>query len=277
MTTFTYTANQAKTGNKLCYGSQNNDGVFQTHMRESYPLWVAWFSALLFWVSILFGEANTISVYDKYFENNRWTSWELYSLWHLAHEEFFPRMMRSTAFLASFNVICLTSACLYGLLGAPDLFPLTILFFGVAGMGSAFTYSFVSGFFLTGVSKWSYNKFNTQRKIKMLNDKEGSEAIKHELDIDECEDKIYIYYYWFYILTIFVIVVCWALAVNFMQRPPRQDYYLMYYWLASVGVGTALYSLVLTPLWSLLAGNHAIAQIRGYWYDYKLGQTYREI
>jgi hypothetical protein len=50
----------------------------------------------------------------------------------------------------------------------------------------------------------------------------------------------------------------------------------MYYWIASVGVGVGLYSLVLTPLWSLLAGNYAIAQIRGFWYDYRLGEAFRE-
>lgn len=73
-TTFTYTDNQA-TGNRLCYGSQNNGGMFQTHMRESYPLWAAWFAALFFWVFILFGETKTLAVFDKSFENNRWTSW----------------------------------------------------------------------------------------------------------------------------------------------------------------------------------------------------------
>jgi hypothetical protein len=54
-TTYTYTDNQASTGNKLCYGSHSTAGVFQTHMRESYPLWTIWFSTLLLWISILAG------------------------------------------------------------------------------------------------------------------------------------------------------------------------------------------------------------------------------
>lgn len=66
-TTYIYSQNQQKTGNKLCYGSQNNDGVFQSHLRESYPLWAAWFSVIFFWISVLFGESNTMYVYDKKF------------------------------------------------------------------------------------------------------------------------------------------------------------------------------------------------------------------
>lgn len=175
--TFTYTNNQEATGNRLCYGSQNNDGVFQTHVRESYPLWTAWFSVLLFWVAILFGEPNTISVYDKDLERNKWTSWEIYSLWHLANENFFSRIMRTTALFTSCWIICLTSAALYAFIGFSNVSPLTILYYGIGGAVAAFIYSFFSGFFLTGVSRCTLMKYTARKRSQLLNDKESAEAM----------------------------------------------------------------------------------------------------
>lgn len=105
---------QSTTGNLLCYGSHTS-GVFQTHMRQSYPLWAAWFGALFFWCAILFSEHNTaISLYDRKFQQNKWTSWEMFSLWHLAHEEYFTRMMRTAAVYTCFNISNVVTACLYG-------------------------------------------------------------------------------------------------------------------------------------------------------------------
>lgn len=49
------TSNQAVSGNLLCYGSTTNFGLFETQMRDNYGLWVAWWSSLIFWVSILYG------------------------------------------------------------------------------------------------------------------------------------------------------------------------------------------------------------------------------
>jgi hypothetical protein len=79
--------------------------------------------------------------------------------------------MRSTAFFSSFWIICLVSSALYGFLDTSDLHVLTILYFGIAGCFAAFIYSFFSGIFLTGVSKWSLNKYIAKKNIKLLSDK----------------------------------------------------------------------------------------------------------
>jgi hypothetical protein len=129
--------------------------------------------------------------------------------------------MRGTAFYSSFTVMCLISAALFGFIEIDMISPLSILYFGIASCFGAFIYSFFSGFFITGVSKWSLKKYNAQKSIKQINDKESTETLRHELEIDDCEDKIYIYYYWFYVLTLFVLIACWALSINFMQRPAR--------------------------------------------------------
>lgn len=101
---------QAATGNLLCWGSNTNLGTvsteviqFQTHMRDNYGLWVAWWTALFFWGTLLIGEATTHhSLTDPHFSDNRWTCWGMYSLWHLAHEEFFSRMLRTVPMFICF-------------------------------------------------------------------------------------------------------------------------------------------------------------------------------
>jgi hypothetical protein len=53
-------ANQNQFADRLCWASQWNSLIFETHLRESYPLWTAWFGIAIFWVSLLFGEANSL-------------------------------------------------------------------------------------------------------------------------------------------------------------------------------------------------------------------------
>jgi hypothetical protein len=73
-------------GNKLCYASTETTQNFQTHLRESTQLWFVYIFIFIYWLFYLLSEATTIKVYDKYFEENNWTCWSLYSLYHLAHE-----------------------------------------------------------------------------------------------------------------------------------------------------------------------------------------------
>jgi hypothetical protein len=78
-------ANFQQTADKLCYGSQNI-GIFQTHLRESYPLWTAWIGILFYWLSLLWADPNEMNNYDKNFQDNKWTCWSIYSLHFLGHE-----------------------------------------------------------------------------------------------------------------------------------------------------------------------------------------------
>lgn len=55
-------------------------------MRDNFAHWAAWWSVLIFWISMLFGEATTQNVFDNRFNENRWTNWGMYSLFYLVHE-----------------------------------------------------------------------------------------------------------------------------------------------------------------------------------------------
>jgi hypothetical protein len=59
----------------------------------------------------------------------------------------------------------------------------------------------------------------------------------------------------------------------------------MYYWyvyflffrLASVGVALGFEHLLLDPIFTLLLGNFDFYKMRGFYYDFKLGERFKEI
>jgi hypothetical protein len=65
--TRTFDPDYAISGNKLCYASNETSGIFQEHLRESWPFWTCIITVFLFWVYYLWSEAETHEVYDKKF------------------------------------------------------------------------------------------------------------------------------------------------------------------------------------------------------------------
>lgn len=216
-----------------------------------------------------------MTLYDRRFQNNKWTSWEIYSLWHLSHEDYFSRMMRTTALYVNYTLCCLISACLYGELGNTYTDAVTIIWFGVISMVISFIFTFPLGLFFQGEYNWTLEKYNVKRKIKALQDKESMEAQSFEGEIDKCEDRIYTYYYWFYILSVAILFICWAISIQEMQKPPREHYYQMWYWVGSVAVGFFGNLFILTPIMTALFGNFDFYKYRGFWYNYEMGQSFK--
>ena len=240
-------------------------------------MWAIWFSSLFFWIANLWGEPNTfLTLSDRKFQQNKWTSWEMYSLWNLAHEEYFTRMMRLTSILTCFWISGLVVSVLYGELGATATGPITILWMGIIGLVAGFLFSFPLGFFIQGFYRWTLRKYNIRKQIKSLQDKEGIEAQGFEQEIDECEDKLYSYYYWYYVVAIFVMVVCWGISVNEMQKLPRENYYQMFYWCGAMGIAFFGNIFLMCPLMTLIFGNFSFYQARGFWYNYELGEAFKD-
>lgn len=96
-------------------------------MRDNFALWAVWWSVLIYWVAYLFGEATSVQVYDQKFEANRWTNWGMYSLFYLAHEQFFTRLMRLTPMYTVFSWQACVAAVLYAHLGTTMTEPTTII------------------------------------------------------------------------------------------------------------------------------------------------------
>ena len=63
-------------------------------MRESIPLWFFISLVMLLWLFVLLSDETTPEVFERSFQNNKWTCWGLYSLFWLASEDFFTRMSR---------------------------------------------------------------------------------------------------------------------------------------------------------------------------------------
>lgn len=82
-------------------------------MRDNYGLWVGWTTALIFWLTLLIGDSTSTNCYDPAFSDNKWTCWGMYSLFYLAHEEFFSRMLRTVPMFICFWWQACVAALLY--------------------------------------------------------------------------------------------------------------------------------------------------------------------
>lgn len=68
-------------------------------MKRNAALWYFLTSSLLVWLFVLIGDDVTPTIFESKFKNNKWTCWSLYSLYYLAHDEFFTRMSRAALML----------------------------------------------------------------------------------------------------------------------------------------------------------------------------------
>lgn len=62
-----------------------------------------------------------------------------------------------------------------------------------------------------------------------------------------------------------------------MMQISRDYYYFMYYWLASLGVTLGFEHLFFDPILTFLFGNMDFYRFRGFFYDFRLGQMFKEI
>jgi hypothetical protein len=58
-TSLDFTPDYPISGSKLCYASNETSGIFQEHLRESWPFWTCIITVFLFWVYYLWSEAET--------------------------------------------------------------------------------------------------------------------------------------------------------------------------------------------------------------------------
>lgn len=84
-------------------------------------MWFIWFWTFFYWLYFLISDSINVKVYDRHFENNKWTNCSFYSLYHLAHEEYFTRLSRTTILFINWTIQGVFIASIYGnnMLGAP--------------------------------------------------------------------------------------------------------------------------------------------------------------
>ncbi len=146
-------------------------------------MWFIWFFILFFWLYYLISDSTNLKIYDKHFENNKWTCISWYSLFHLAHEEYFTRLSRSTVLLINWTLQGVFIACIYGnqLLGSP-----MIIWTAVIAFVATILFPFIWGEL---IFKKIYNsnetKFENMKLMKGTIDKEKIEPF--ETKVDECE------------------------------------------------------------------------------------------
>lgn len=85
-------------------------------MRESFALWFFILMVLIMWIFIMCSNENTDEVYAPSFQDNKWTCWSLYSLYHLANEEFFTRLSRSAVMMITAAWQAMVTCAIYSTL-----------------------------------------------------------------------------------------------------------------------------------------------------------------
>lgn len=199
---------------------------FQTHLRESVPLWFIWFGVFIFWLVYLCADSTNSNVYDNEYEDNRWTCTAIYSIAYLAHEECFTRLSRLTMVLVNWTVQGVFIASIYGnqFLDAP-----MIIWTAVIAFVATIPIPFFTGYLIhRKIYEKNLMKYDHMKAMKGMFDKSKIEP--HEQAIDTIEEKLYGYYHWFYSIALCLIFICWPIAINQMQKLPRTLYHYHWYW-----------------------------------------------
>jgi len=81
-----------------------------------------------------------------------------------------------------------------------------------------------------------------------------------------------------YVFSFACFVTFWTLSVHLLQQIPREVYVAQnQYWIGALLVAWAFGTFIVEPLLTLILGNTKFYQFRPYFYDYTLGETFKEI
>lgn len=81
-----------------------------------------------------------------------------------------------------------------------------------------------------------------------------------------------------YVFAVTCFITFWTLAINRLQQIPRERYDEQNkYFIGALLVAWALDVLISEPLMTLAFGNTRWYRYRPYFYDYKLGEIYKEL
>lgn len=80
-----------------------------------------------------------------------------------------------------------------------------------------------------------------------------------------------------YIFALVCFIAFWTIAVNRLQLLPREFYYQQSYWIAALMIAWVLDNFVFDPLFTWMLGGTAFYRFRPYYYDARLGQTFKEL
>ena len=158
---------------------------FQTQLREIPALWFAWILIFVYWLLYLFADATTKSVFDSAnYTENIFTAWPFYSVFRLAHEEFFTKLSRLTVMLLQWTLqgvfIAAMIATQYST-GVSVIFWSAILTYLVTAI-VPFAWGNI---FFKKIYRKHLMKFHTQKKILESTDKEKNKEYEENINLFE--------------------------------------------------------------------------------------------
>lgn len=99
----------------------------------------------LFWIYVLISNENS-GCFERHFKDNKWTSWSLYSIFHLAHEEFFTKMSRTVLFYLNIIWQGMVLCAIYSTVG-PSMNRSIIIWSAVVAFAASIPIPYLIGYF----------------------------------------------------------------------------------------------------------------------------------
>jgi hypothetical protein len=195
--------------------------------------WACLLSVFIYWVYYLWSEAETHEVYDKKFEENKWTCWGCYSMHYLANTQFFSVLTRESLMFFNYSFQAMILSALYSTLGekVPPYTHFEIIVWAAAiAFGASLPVPYIlGGVFLQKIYTASLEKFKIVRKTKgLLNKKEENST--YEGEIDKLEERLYSLYFFYYIIIFAGFMCFWIPAIYMMMQTHRDWFYLHRLW-----------------------------------------------
>ena len=181
-----------------------------------------------YWLTYLIppGTSKT-SLYERRFDDNKWTCYPFYSYVQLAHEEFFTRLSRMTVILLNWTIQGVFLASIYG--NIPNNGPAMMIWTALIAFACTIPFPFIVGsVFLKKIYSRSLQKMDKQAQMKGELDRKKLEPIEAEIEV--LDEKLYGYWHWYYAIFFMIYFICWPIAINQMQRLTRTEYFHQWYW-----------------------------------------------
>ena len=236
-------------------------------------LWFIWWFIILYWLAYLLSDATNRAIFNKErHRDNKWTCWSVYSITHLAHEEFFTRLSRLTVILAQTSIQAVFVASIMAAQYVTG--PAVIIWAAAISWVATIIFPFLWGnIFHRRIYEKHLMKYEHRRTIMAAIDKSAVKNLEDEIDV--FEEKLYGYNHWYNSIVFIIFFVCWPIAISRLQSLPRTAHVYNWYWLAAMAVIFVWEYFIFEPiLVAIFHNSNAVKNRGGYYYDFKIGEAY---
>lgn len=153
-----------ETGYHLCFGSKLG-GAFQNELRGNAFLWIWVVFSCVFWIGAAITDKDNPEIETDQFDEDYWSCWSLYSLYHLGNPYFFNKFIRLVLFYTTVTFLAFFVACM-GQLRIYDLREGTIFWYGLVAVLLTFPPTYLLGVMISYINELRIKYFTEKEKMK---------------------------------------------------------------------------------------------------------------